>query len=107
MKKLNVQTPSTDETSPCPPCPFGLNAAREQINQTDKEIVNLLEKRFNIVMEIGEYKRENNLPILDEEREKRVVKCCIGYLDVTNGKKSSYYRYSRQRKKVQPHRSKK
>lgn len=81
MKKLNAQTPSTDETSPCPPCPFGLNAAREQINQTDKEIVNLLEKRFNVIMEIGEYKRENNLPILDEEREKRVVKSCIGYLE--------------------------
>ena len=78
MKKINVRTNRTDETSPCPPCP--LDAAREQINQTDKEIVSLLEKRFNIVMEIGEYKKENNLPVLDEEREKRVVKSCIGYL---------------------------
>lgn len=58
-----------------------LNIARTEINNIDKEIVHLLEKRFNIVMEIGQYKKENNIPIYDEEREKKVVQNCISYLE--------------------------
>jgi monofunctional chorismate mutase len=83
MKPLNVQTNRTGETPPCP-----LSIAREQINHIDEEIISLLEKRFNIVMEIGEYKKENNLPVLDEEREKKVVKTCIGYLKNKNYSKA-------------------
>lgn len=65
-----------------------LNHARNEINIIDKEIVQLLEKRFNIVMEIGKYKKENNIPIYDKEREKTVVKNCIGYLENKNYSKS-------------------
>lgn len=65
-----------------------LNSARIEINKIDKEIVNLLEKRFNIVMEIGNYKKENNLPVYDAEREKMVIKNCIGYLENKHYSKS-------------------
>lgn len=65
-----------------------LNHARNEINIIDKEIVQLLEKRFNIVMEIGKYKKENNIPIYDKEREKTVVKNCIVYLENKNYSKS-------------------
>lgn len=58
-----------------------LNNARIQINKVDKDIVALLEKRFNIVMEIGKYKKENNVPILDAKREEMVVKNCTEYLN--------------------------
>lgn len=65
-----------------------LNHARNEINIIDKEIVQLLEKRFNVVMEIGKYKKENNIPIYDKEREKNVVKNCIDYLENKNYSKS-------------------
>jgi monofunctional chorismate mutase len=58
-----------------------LNNSRNEINKIDKEIVSLLEKRFNIVMEIGKYKKENNIPVYDEKREKAVIKNCIDYLN--------------------------
>lgn len=58
-----------------------LNKARTEINNIDKKIVKLLEKRFNIVNEIGCYKRKQNLPIYDEAREKQVVENCISLLE--------------------------
>lgn len=58
-----------------------LNSTRTEINSIDREIVHLLEKRFNIVMEIGQYKKENNIPVYDAKREKIVVKNCINYLE--------------------------
>lgn len=58
-----------------------LESARIEINKIDKEIVHLLEKRLNVVMEIGKYKEENNIPVYDEEREKAVIKKCLNYLD--------------------------
>lgn len=65
-----------------------LNFARNEINKIDKEIVFLLEKRFNVVIEIGKYKKENNIPVYDEEREKTVVNNCISYLENKNYSKS-------------------
>ncbi len=61
-----------------------LNNARIEINNIDKEIVHLLEKRFNVVTEIGQYKKENNLSVYDEVREKTVVKNCISNLENKN-----------------------
>lgn len=58
-----------------------LDKARTEINKIDKEIVRLLEKRFNIVNEIGNYKRKQGLSIYDEAREKQVVESCISYLE--------------------------
>lgn len=46
---------------------------RGQIDEVDLEIIRLLEKRAEIAGKIGEIKRENNMPIRDEEREKEVV----------------------------------
>lgn len=58
-----------------------LNIIREEINKIDKELVLLLEKRFDVVMKVGEYKKQNNLPILDENREKIVIENCINNLN--------------------------
>ncbi len=58
-----------------------LNNARIEINRIDREIVILLEERFDFVTKIGKYKKENNLPVYDSEREKIVVNNCISYLD--------------------------
>jgi monofunctional chorismate mutase len=58
-----------------------LNQARIEINNIDKEIVKLLEKRFNTVNEIGHYKRKQKLPVYDEVRERQVVDNCISLLE--------------------------
>lgn len=58
-----------------------LNKARTEINNIDKEIVKLLEKRFVLVNEIGRYKRMQDLPLYDEAREKQVVEFCTNALE--------------------------
>ena len=57
-----------------------LDSARIEINKIDREIVELLEKRFNLSVEIGRYKKENNLPVYDADREKKVIEGCVGNL---------------------------
>ena len=54
--------------------------ARNEIDNIDREIVSLLEKRFDVVLNIGQYKKENKIPIYDANREDMVVKTCISYL---------------------------
>jgi len=46
---------------------------RQRINEIDQELVRLLELRFQVVKEIGAYKKEHNLPILDAKREEEVL----------------------------------
>lgn len=46
---------------------------RNRIDEIDKDILRLLELRFQVVKEIGAYKKANNLPILDANREKEVL----------------------------------
>ena len=57
-----------------------LEEYRRQINSIDRELVQLFEKRMQIAIEIGNYKQENNLPILNEAREKQVIEKNIAYL---------------------------
>ena len=51
-----------------------LEENRQLINEIDKKIVELFEQRMLISKEIALYKKENNLPIFDEQREKEVLK---------------------------------
>lgn len=46
---------------------------RKQITDIDNEIIKLLEQRFELCKKVGEIKRANNLPILDEKREQDVL----------------------------------
>lgn len=50
-----------------------LDSLRKRIDEIDKDLLRLLELRFQVVKEIGTYKKEHNLPILDEKREKEVL----------------------------------
>lgn len=47
---------------------------REKIDLIDDKIRQLFEERMAIVKEIKEYKKAHNLPILDENREKEILK---------------------------------
>ncbi len=50
-----------------------LEKYRNELDQTDKEIINLLAKRFEIVKKIWEYKKENNIWILQQWRWEQVL----------------------------------
>jgi len=45
-----------------------LKVLRKQMEQVDEEILILLQKRMNISRQMGEYKKENNLPVPDSSR---------------------------------------
>ena len=51
-----------------------LNALRERINAIDDQIVELFVERMKTAAEIADAKRENNLPVLDANREQAVLK---------------------------------
>jgi len=46
---------------------------RVKIDQVDSELVRLYGERMEITKEIGRYKREHNLPVLDTERERNLL----------------------------------
>ncbi|MGO2963704.1 MAG: chorismate mutase [Carnobacterium maltaromaticum] len=50
-----------------------LDKQRAEIDQIDRELVALFERRMAIVTEIGEIKKANSLPIFDEAREINVI----------------------------------
>lgn len=49
-----------------------LDKHRKEIDKIDDSIIELLERRFNLVVEIGQYKKENNLPVFDAKRESAI-----------------------------------
>lgn len=51
-----------------------LEKVRDEINQIDQELAVLLEKRYKCVDEIVRIKKENQIPILDSNREELVLK---------------------------------
>ncbi|MCT3438489.1 chorismate mutase [Limosilactobacillus fermentum] len=50
-----------------------LTNARHQINDVDRQITSLLEKRFKAVQAVNEYKQQHQLPVLDQHREEQVL----------------------------------
>lgn len=52
---------------------MSLEVFRKQIDEIDQALVELLEKRFEVVRKIGEYKLANHLPIHDPVREAFVL----------------------------------
>ena len=63
--------------------------AREIINETDKEIAALFEKRMEAVRLVAEYKEERGLPVFDSAREDEVIKNNIQY--ITNEEIKEFY----------------
>lgn len=57
-----------------------LDGYRIKIDEIDREITRLFEERMNTVIKVGEYKKANNLPVLNKEREKQVIEKNINYL---------------------------
>ena len=46
---------------------------RLELNQIDKELSALFARRMMISGQVAEYKREHNMPVLDQSREQEVI----------------------------------
>ena len=58
-----------------------LQQARKQINEIDKELAKLFEKRMDAVKLVAEHKREHSLPVLNATREQEVIKRGLEYIE--------------------------
>ncbi len=67
-----------------------LKQYREQLDSIDLEIIKLFEKRMSIIKDVAKYKKENNLPILDETREKMMLQKNLKKLN--NAELKEYYK---------------
>ncbi len=52
---------------------MAMDDLRKQINEIDDKMVALFEERMKVAGEIGKYKKENNLPIMDRLRERELL----------------------------------
>lgn len=68
---------------------YNLENARKIINEVDVQLAALFEKRMEAVKMVAEYKKQNNLPIFDENREKEICKKEIEY--IKNDELKPYY----------------
>ena len=62
---------SAFKVAPLSPHPE-LARLRQQIDEVDRDLISLLEKRASMVFLVGDYKRENQLPVHDPVREKKI-----------------------------------
>lgn len=53
---------------------FDLDVARKELNCIDENMKKLFLRRMEIVKDIAAYKKENNLPIFDANRENEMKK---------------------------------
>ncbi|RKD26403.1 chorismate mutase [Caminicella sporogenes] len=56
-----------------------LQEMRKRIDEIDKELVKLFEKRLYVIFEINEYKKKHLLPIEDKNRERELIKTNVSY----------------------------
>lgn len=64
-----------------------LDVLRQQINETDRLLVELFAKRMELVARVGEYKAERKLKIFDPARERAVVERACGMAGAGVGRK--------------------
>lgn len=65
-----------------------LTRARNEINEVDRQLAALFERRMSAVRQIAQYKAEHGLPITDEKREAAVLERCATYANEETG---AYY----------------
>lgn len=58
-----------------------LEEQRQKIDQIDRQLVSLFEERMHITQDIAEIKAQNDLPILNNDREHLILKKVSSYLD--------------------------
>ena len=53
------------------PTPDPLDPIRKEIDEADRQLIQILARRFDAVKRVGNVKREEDAPLLDTERERR------------------------------------
>lgn len=51
-----------------------LEKCRQEIDEIDRQLMELFEKRMDVAVRVAEYKADNNLPIYNGDRESQVIK---------------------------------
>lgn len=59
-----------------------LKEIRPQIDEIDRQLVALLEKRMGLVQAVADYKKENGLAVLDSGREKQVLEKVASHIQI-------------------------
>lgn len=62
-----------------------LDNYRNQINEIDDQLIQLLDQRFSVTKKVGDYKRENQIEVLNQNREQQIIDKITG-LNLTNEK---------------------
>lgn len=75
-KKRKKSPPAADPATPAPAIP-GLDSVRIRIDKLDKKLVDLLNERASLVVEVGRLKRAAGLPIYTPHREAQVLEKAI------------------------------
>ena len=57
-----------------------LESARAEINNIDKQMAELFERRMEMSAVIGDYKRKHALPVLDSQRERELKEKNLSYI---------------------------
>ncbi|MCH5303834.1 MAG: chorismate mutase [Ruminococcus sp.] len=50
-----------------------LSEIRKEINEIDSQIIELFKQRMSCAKDVGEYKKANNIPVLNEDRENEIL----------------------------------
>lgn len=66
-----------------------LEKCRVEIDEIDRKIIELYEKRMNIVKKVIQYKIENSMPVLDSNRESKMLEKNLNLINELEFKK--YY----------------
>ena len=66
-----------------------LEKCRVEIDEIDRKIIELYEKRMNIVKRVTQYKIENSMPVLDSSRESKMLEKNLNLINELEIKK--YY----------------
>ncbi|MBE6806486.1 MAG: chorismate mutase [Ruminococcaceae bacterium] len=66
-----------------------LEQARQAINEADRELVRLFERRMEAVRQVAQYKKEHGLPVEDTTREEHIVRKNAAFVE--NEDYRSYY----------------
>ena len=65
-----------------------INETRAEIDRIDDQIIELFKRRMDCAKDVAEYKYENNIPILNVQREEEI-------LSSVQKRGGNYYLYSR------------
>ncbi|NLC54451.1 MAG: chorismate mutase [Erysipelothrix sp.] len=63
---------------------------RNLLDEIDAHMLDLFLERLKLIEEIGEYKKINNIPILDAYREDEII--AVGVSKITNENYKDFYR---------------